>query len=75
MSTGNARSGEVTAELSRRGILVSSGSHFVVDDSASPHALRISLGGRVSPDNLKSALQEIATVLVGSRARSLGSIV
>ncbi|HYF19522.1 MAG TPA: PLP-dependent aminotransferase family protein [Ramlibacter sp.] len=75
VSTSGARPGEVTAELSRRGILVSSGSHFVVDDSASPHALRISLGGGTSVDRLHGALREIAAVLAGGRARSLGSIV
>jgi DNA-binding transcriptional MocR family regulator len=75
VATSDANPNEVAAELSRRGILVSPSSHFVVDDSQPPDALRVSLGGAASAQGLEAPLKELAAVMRDDRQSSFGSIV
>ena len=75
VSTGDTQPTEVAAELSRRGVLVSPSSHFVVDGSEPPHALRVSLGGPTSAADLEAPLQALSAVMRDGHRSSFGSIV
>ena len=75
VATRGAEPNDVAAELSRRGILVSPSSHFVVDDSPPPAALRVSLGGPATAAGLEAPLKELAAVMRDDRQSSFGSIV
>lgn len=74
--TGTIRSDDIAAELSRKGILVSPASHFVVSDQfVPPAALRISLGRLSRAEDLKQPLRLVADRLLLGHTTALGSIV
>ena len=75
VQTGHLRPSEVTAELYRLGVLVSPSSHFVVDESSEDAAVRISLGGNSTYDELRAPLESVAKVLASGRSMSFGAIV
>jgi len=75
VATGNAKPDQIAAELSRRGILVSPASHFVMDGSEPPDALRVALGGPKRAVGLEVPLRELASVMRGGQTRLTGSIV
>lgn len=73
--TGHLRPSEITAELYRLGVLVSPSSHFAVDDSSEDAAVRISLGGSSTYDDLRAPLESVARLLTSGRSMSFGAIV
>lgn len=66
VNTGQLQPTDVTAELYRMGVLVSPASYFSVDAAATDSALRVSLGGVASLDDLRGPLELLANVLRGA---------
>ncbi len=75
VDTGSTRPDDIAIALYRQGIQVSPGSHFSVDGSLAPMALRISLGRVPSMQALESALQTVGRHLRSNRPAGLGNIV
>lgn len=67
------RAAEFTAEVRRRGVIISSAEDFAVDRQACPHAVRICLGGISDRARLAEGLRIVASTL-GSRSNNIHSI-
>lgn len=75
VATDHAKSDQIAAELSRRGILVSPAAHFMMDGLEPPDALRVALGGPARAVGLEAPLRELASVMRDGQPRLTGSIV
>jgi len=75
VGTGQVSSADVATELSRRGVLVSPATHFLMDDSEAPHAIRVSLGGAPNSRSLEESLRQLAAVLQNRSPGPYGAIV
>lgn len=75
VSTGQLQPADVAAELYRTGVLVSPATHFSVDGDGRDMAIRISLGGSASCEELHAPLESLARILSGGQTGSFGAIV
>ena len=75
VGTGLLSAADVATELSRRGVRVSPASHFLMDGSEAPHAIRVSLGGAPNSSALEEPLRELASVLQNRSPGHYGAIV
>lgn len=57
------RVGDFMKQLQRRGVLITPAEAFVVGRGTVPHAVRVSLGGETSPEDVAAGLRNLANLL------------